>query len=106
MELITYENTWREIMKRFAVTAAFVVGAFALTGCDNPTPSDDGVVTDSGGVDFEIDLDGHTKTKTVQAPPPAVPKPQPHRTVQQAPAPVKPAPVPAPKPPAPAPIKK
>lgn len=91
-------------MKRFVGIVAFVAGAFVLTGCNNPAPSEDGVVTDSGGVEFEIDLDGHTKTKTVQAPPPVVPKPQPPRTVQQ--APVKPAPAPVNKAPAPAPIKK
>lgn len=90
-------------MKRFAVTAAFVAGAFVLTGCDNPGPSDTGdVIGNQVDVpDFEIDLDGHTKTKTVQVPAPAVPKPQPPRV--QPPAPVKPAPVapPAVRPPAP-----
>lgn len=87
-------------MKRFVVAVALGVGALVLSGCNETTPSEDGVVTNPG-VEFEIDLDGHTKTKTVQAPPPAVPKPQPPRV--QPPAPVKPAPVPAPKPPAPAP---
>lgn len=79
-------------MKRFAVTAAFVAGAFVLTGCDNPSPSDGGVTNQQVDVpEFEIDIDGHTKTKTVQVPSPAVPKPQPPRV--QPPAPVKPAPV-------------
>lgn len=91
-------------MKRFAVTAAFVAAVFALSGCNETSPSDTGdVVGNQVDVpDIEIDIDGHTKTKTVQVPPPAVPKPQPPRV--QPPAPVKPAPVapPAVRPPAPA----
>lgn len=90
-------------MKRFAVTAAFVAGAFVLTGCNETSPSDGDVTNQQVDVpEIEIDIDGHTKTKTVQVPPPAVPKPQPPRV--QPPAPVKPAPVapPAVRPPAPA----
>jgi len=96
MALITYENTWRETVKRFAVTAAFVAGVFALTGCDNPTntPSDSGgdqEVIVPPPVELDLDFDG-TKTKTVTVPPPVVPKPMPPKPQTKTQTPVKPAP--------------